>query len=100
MTIIPKGTIFTITCGEYDDYTTLGVFCALDDIDTTVQRNQYVESKASVLKEELKNPRYESIFTEEEFIARLIQLELIEPVDWSEWHIKIDFTDMETELRR
>lgn len=77
MAIIPCGALFTISAGEYSDYSVHGVFRAKADIDPNKLHDAWFESHPE------QNKTY--AFKEWEFLASIV--DLIEPVKSMEWHL-------------
>lgn len=76
-TIIPKGSLLTITTGVYSDYTMQGVFRALDDIDANKLRADYL----------IKYPRQGDsyCFSSTQFLAEISHL--LDPINCFEFHL-------------
>jgi hypothetical protein len=76
---IPSGELFIATTGEYSDYGVDGVFRAVQELDTYVLIEQYLNEKPQ--------QREADSFEKNEFLAWLIRKNLIEPVDCWIWHL-------------
>jgi hypothetical protein len=76
---IPAGSFFTVTTGEYSDYSVHGVFRALQDIDPRALSKRYLSEHPDQAKE------YH--FEESQFLGWLAREGVIETVDSYEWHL-------------
>jgi len=76
---IPKGATFTISTGEYSDYSVHGVFVAREQIDTKALKAEWLVDHPQ------QNEDYS--FNDHQFIAWLAAKGLMEAIDSWEWHI-------------
>jgi hypothetical protein len=76
--IIPKGKLFTVSTGEYSDYTIAGVFETLTEIDTKKLRDEWLESHPE------QRERYK--FNDEGFLSDILSRGLIAQLECYEWH--------------
>ena len=77
--VIPIGTIFTITTGEYSDYSVRGVFKALKEIDYKACTEAYLEQHPA--------QREDYSFKEHSFITWAYQQGYMDLIDSMEWHL-------------
>lgn len=78
--VISKGSVFTVTCGEYSDYMTLAVLKALKDLNTKELQEEYL------IEHPEQKDQYES--KESQFLAWLINEKgYAEEIEFSELHI-------------
>jgi hypothetical protein len=80
METIPKGSIFTISTGEYSNYCIRGIFKATEDINP----NALIASWLAAHPEQ----KEKYCFQESDFIASLSLI--LEPIDAFEWHLSDD----------
>src|SRR5512139_289415 len=76
---IPQGALFTITTGEYSDYTVHGVFRALKEIDMDALRKQWLRNHPE--QKEMHT------FDEHQFLAAMTRRGLFKPVKSWNWHL-------------
>ena len=78
-TIITAGALFTVTTGDYSDYSVRGVFRALQDIEAESLRADYLQRYPN------EETNYE--FNEHKFMAYLLTLKLVEELHHFEFHL-------------
>jgi len=76
---IPAGSLFTVTSGEYSDYSVRGVFRALAAINADALRSEYLAERPE--------QAVEYCFREDQFLGWVARKGLIEAVDCFEWHL-------------
>jgi hypothetical protein len=79
MMLIPAGSLLTITLREYSDYSVIGVFRAMADIDPDRVRGQWLQDHP--------DEREECCFEEYKFLAWIAACGLIQPLECYEWHL-------------
>lgn len=88
---IPAGAIFTVTCGEYSDYSVEGVFRAVAEINTEKMVSEYL----------LEHPEQSGlyVFKEKMFIGWLARKGVIEAIDSYEWYLGAYYSVAEMDVR-
>ncbi len=79
MAIIPAGSIFTVTTGEYNDYSVQGVFRAKVDIDAEALRDEWL----IMHPDQRRDYRFKAF----DFMGWVARRDLIEALDCFEWHL-------------
>lgn len=74
--IIPKGAILSVTTGCYSDFIVNGVFRAKENIDCDMIAKKY--------RETIPQEKYDDT---DKFLAMVMTLGLLEPVDTHTWHL-------------
>lgn len=89
MLVIPKGALFTVTTGEYSDYSIHGVFRAIEEIDADALRAAFLT----------ENPDQDEEYSFEcdRFLVWLVRKNLLESIDSFEWHLH-DYGNARTEM--
>lgn len=77
--IIPAGALFTVSTGEYSEYTVWGVFRAKQDIDTAAELAEWLKAHP--------DQKEDYHFDEKQFFADVTRRGLIEDVPSYEWHL-------------
>lgn len=92
-TVIKKGTILTITSGEYDDYRYEGVFEALQDIDVIEAKRKFAKKHPPIRREpstivKIYPPiEFMEIFDFDLFRVWLIENGFIRQILYQEWFL-------------
>lgn len=76
---IPAGALFTVTTGEYSDYSVHGVFRALKEIDTESLRDEWIRINPD------QGEHYQ--FDEVKFLAYAAKNGLFEQIECWAWHL-------------
>lgn len=79
MAVIPAGSLFTVSTGEYDEYTVMGVFRATGDIDPNALRDEWLAAHP----DESSGHK----FMPHSFLADAARRGLCEAVPSFEWHL-------------
>ena len=89
-TVIPAGATFTISTGEYSDYSVHGVFRALKDIDPQKLADDWLEKHPDEGRDFGDNGPYHGWllgFNESKFLGEAFRAGLFEHVPSFEWHL-------------
>jgi len=78
-TVIPAGATFTVSTGEYSDYSVHGVFRALKDIDPQKLADDWLEKHPDEARD--------FGFNESKFLGEAFRAGLFEHVPSFEWHL-------------
>ncbi|MDA8251089.1 MAG: hypothetical protein M0Z28_18225 [Rhodospirillales bacterium] len=76
---IPSGSLFTISTGEYSDYTVGGVFRAKAEIDPEALRAEWLMAHP----DQAQSYRFQDY----KFLGWIASKGLLEPIDCIEWHL-------------
>ena len=90
-TIIPAGALFTVSTGEYSDYTVWGVFRATVDIDTAAELSEWLKAHPD------QGDAYN--FEDHEFFADVARRGLVEALPSYEWHLSDYRSSMGMDLK-